>query len=177
MATVELLPKEEICFVKKINIENNYFSGVVCYTRKFSENYKMQPYTDGKDALLYHYQEDEYPSDLLDEVILQAIQQQYPKATCHTSIQMFNVDLEQNKHWKDQHHRSMVTLYIIEDAEAMSPYYAAPVKSPNRCFEVQIYKYNLNPNTQSEYDFFTCHVETTEYEELKRLQSSLGQLE
>lgn len=172
METVELLPKEEICFVKKINLENNYFSGVVCYTRKLSENYRMNPHV-GKN----NYQEDEYPSDSLDKVILQVIQEIYPNAICRTEIQMFSDRLEQNRRWLEQCNKSMVTLHIIEDTEAMLPCSAAPVTYPNRCFEVQIYKYNLNPNTQSEYDFFTCHVETTEYEELKRLKSSLGQLE
>lgn len=176
MATVELLPKEEICFVKKINLENNYFSGVVCYTRKFSENYKMQPYTDGKDTLLYHYQEDEYPSDLLDEVILQAIQQQYPKATCHTSIQMFNVDSEQNKHWKDQHHRSVVTLRIFEDAAVSLPNYTEPFMCPYQCFELEIYKFDVDPNAQSNDDLFLYHVNNTDYKEIKRLLSSFGQL-
>ena len=143
MATVELLPKEEICFVKKINLENNYFSGVVCYTRKFSENYRMQPHTDGKDTLLYHYQENEYPSDSLDRVIIEALQQQYPNATCHTSIQMLNVELEQNRRWKAQRSQSVVTLRVFEDVAVSLPNYTEPIMCPNQYVELEIYKFDV----------------------------------
>ena len=52
-----------IFFLKKISLENNAFSGVVCYARRISEVYKIRPNEKDKDKVLYiGYKENEYPS-------------------------------------------------------------------------------------------------------------------
>ena len=173
MATVELLPEEDICLVKKINLGNNYLSGVVCYTRNLSENCSMNSHVDNKN----NCQDEKWPPDMLDETILKAIKEKYPKAICFTELQVSKNRLEQNKRWIEQCSKSEVNLCVLEDVEEMSPCCNYPVKYLKRCFEVKIYKFNLNPNAQRDDEFFTCHVETAEYDELERLRSSLGQLE
>ena len=65
---IQVLPMDKLCFVKQIYLEDNHFSGVVCYTRSLTNEYKMgERNSEGHDP-------QGYPYDILDEAILYALQ-------------------------------------------------------------------------------------------------------
>lgn len=94
---IKALPSENIVFLKKINLENTYSSDIVCYARKISPQYTIVPKKNRQDILFFGYDEDEYPSDALDQGILRELQKKFPNAQCHTSLIMFDAEVENQR--------------------------------------------------------------------------------
>ena len=170
---IEALSDDKICFVKKINLENKHYSSVICYVRKLSETYKMHP-SEQKSSISVGYQEDEYPSDILDEVIMSAIQKKYPQAVCCTSLQIFNKDLEDNVYWAEQRLLTKCKFYFVEIIEEKSTNYVIPIERPNRAQEIIISYYSLARNNNDKDLLFEVEVTTSEYDKLQKLLGTIS---
>lgn len=101
----KFLPFEENRFVKSISVETvsheEPFWGDIIYVRKASEAYWYKPVPIGMtwkerfERDVYGRSEDEFPSDLLDKLILKGIQSVYPNASIKT--RGINFDLEREE--------------------------------------------------------------------------------
>lgn len=132
---IRILPMDKICYVKRIYLENNYFSGVACYTRSLTLDYKNgEPNSAGHDAK-------GMPQDELDNAILSALKQVYPDAICISNMQICNVDLDFNNNWKAQREVHEIEIWVEEMIEEQLPSYTFPIKHPRRIgrMEVELY--------------------------------------
>ena len=82
--------------------------GDIIYLRKMSSNYKMKKVevTDEKEKfnrLLKGIPQDEYPSDLLDELILQAVKRRYANAECKSSNVFLSTDIKDLQFYEGMH--------------------------------------------------------------------------
>ena len=141
---ITVLPQGQIVFVKRIYLENDYFSGVVAYTRNLTDRYKMIPKKRSKEELyLYHYGEDEYPSDELDRIILDLIRQKYPDAECRTSFQLCNTDLEGNLRWKEQRVCETIDVRVELVQPVSVPCSIEPIDGPVEQFPLPLEAYSI----------------------------------
>lgn len=128
---IKMLPNDRIVFVKKINLENTRISGVLCYARKPYDGYSMRPKKKTQlEHNMFGYQEDEYPSDVLDMKILDGVKKQFPNAICQTSILMFDKEVERNQFWMSQLNKEVFKL-IIEYVPSVYPYIGAGAEGRN----------------------------------------------
>lgn len=97
MKTIQLLPYEEIKYVKTIYVEKNFLNRVytakIVYKRNPSLNYTMD-YSKATpfENMMLSYGEDCYPCDIIDDIIVEGIRQKYPQARVCTSLMMFDVE-------------------------------------------------------------------------------------
>ena len=97
MTQVNVLPVNEIKYVKTISFTktflNQLFTAKIVYKRNPSDQYKMD---DSKqtpfEKMMYFYNEDCYPHDLLDDIILRGVRQNYPDAHIVTSLMLLDVE-------------------------------------------------------------------------------------
>lgn len=138
---IRLLPIEQWCYTKKIFLENHYFSGVLVYTRQMSKDYKIVP----KDAAnhLYLYKEEEYPCDVLDQVILSSIQEKFPDVTCRTHLRGSSMDIDDAKRWIEGREKKDVPLYIRAVENKQLPGIPFPISVPLREFGISLELYTL----------------------------------
>lgn len=101
--TISVLPIEEIRVIKQIMIvsefANNkeYSIGYILYERELSDNYKFKETPKGERDFSYYLdfpRQDSYPTDNLDEIILQSIKNSFPKSTLRNYSLICNVDKE-----------------------------------------------------------------------------------
>lgn len=111
--------------IKKINISiyrNDGFTAkaYVMYLRPFGEDYKCQPdISDEKEKFeryVYGIPQDEYPSDIIDEVIEGGIATIYPGAEIvqQSSLFLFNTDLDNLRRTTETHGRPKNISFRIE---------------------------------------------------------------
>ena len=142
--TIKSLPNEQMCFVKRLYLENSYFGGVVCYTRPLSSSYKMEIKKRSKDELyLYQFTEDEYPNDALDIAIFNTLNKDYPNIICKTSLQFFDSELEENLRWKGERDCVVSLLQIEEIVNAHNTPFVTPLTYPHRMISLKIETYYL----------------------------------
>ncbi|MEJ4087066.1 hypothetical protein [Galbibacter orientalis] len=101
--TITVLPVHEMKIIKQVNLVIQNRNGIdvtvgfILYDRKFSETYKFKDKTkDEKDFfhfITYPKQED-YPSDDLDSLILEAINSDFPKAQVKSNLLFSSSDVE-----------------------------------------------------------------------------------
>jgi len=105
--SARFLPFEEIRFIKSISVEEKRyeepFFGEIIYVRKASEHYWYKPIPEGLtwqerfERDLNGRPEDEYPSDLLDKLILKGVRTVYPHATIITKGVNFDIERDEYK--------------------------------------------------------------------------------
>lgn len=94
------IPNKYWSVQKSISLnDNNYSDMEIIYFRKFTSNYKMsspEKLTSKQhfDRCLNRIPEEEYPTDLLDNMILEAIMFSYPNARVLSSLLVFNTELK-----------------------------------------------------------------------------------
>lgn len=97
MTTITVLPNDEIKYVKSItfNVElyGRSYTGKVVYKRDPSDVYKI----DGSkrspiDEMMCYYPEECYPSDSIDDIILEGVRKKYHSALVHTHLMLFDCD-------------------------------------------------------------------------------------
>lgn len=107
MEDITVLPENKRLFIKSITFtfsgQKLIYRGTIVYARKVSEVYRMHPdpRIDNFNRCLMEYQENEMPNDAMDNKILAAIKECYPKAEMKTSLQMLNTDLKHNRRMFD----------------------------------------------------------------------------
>ena len=174
--TIKSLSNKQICFVKRLYLENSFFGGVVCYTRSLSDTYKMNIKKRSKEELyLYQYEEDEYPKDELDIAILNALKIEYQNIVCKTSLQFFDAELEENLRWKDQREVITSRIQIEEMVKAVNTPFATPLTCPRRTSFLTIEIYFLkglkfDRAKAGSVRLYPCN--TAEYEKLERLRNN-----
>ena len=89
----------EIKFVKTISYEKNYldriYTAKIVYKRNPSLEYKMDySMATPFERQMYYYSEECYPHDLIDDIILKGIQQNYPGARVSTMLMLCDVEKE-----------------------------------------------------------------------------------
>lgn len=142
--TIKSLSNEQICYVKRLYLENSFFGGVVCYTRPLSESYKMKIRERSENELyLYQYSEEEYPKDALDEAIFNALEKDYPNIICKTSLQLFDSELEDNLRWKNERNHVVSNIQIEERVNANNTPFASPQTYIQRMLSLNIEIYYL----------------------------------
>lgn len=124
---IKALPSEKIVFLKKINLENTYSSDVVCYARKISDSYTIVPNKDRQDILMFGYDENEYPCDDLDLGILDFLHQKFPNAVCHTSLIMFDKEVENQKQLAHALKLEETELLVEYSPTSLPPVVSGPV--------------------------------------------------
>jgi hypothetical protein len=120
------LNKEEMRILKHIIIISDRQNGEtelgsILYTRRFSENYNLrkQKEEDEKEEnslnrLFHEYpNQKNYPVDRIDEIILEAITNKYPKTIVRNDTILFNLDLEKIEFMKNRN--------VIKSAIYFSP--------------------------------------------------------
>lgn len=121
---IRVLSNNDISVRKNISFSIEQPQGIiqhaeVIYLRKISSNYRMKKVevVDEKEKfnrLLKGIPQDEYPSDLLDQLILQAIKKKYANAGCKSSNVLFSTDLK-NLQLYEGMHKSLCYINILPD--------------------------------------------------------------
>lgn len=100
---IRVLDNEKISIVRRIAVEKKMqWGGIahaeIIYLRRFTEQYKMQTKEVKTEQEHFHRMitgipEDEYPNDILDEVILKGINSVFPNPRKKSQILLLNTDL------------------------------------------------------------------------------------
>ena len=104
---IDYLPLEYLRVIKKIHLnDRSIIDGQVVYLRKFTEQYKMRTPQEISDTerfnrFLNGTPENEYPSDVLDDLIYDRVRDHYPLATMETKLLLFHTDLLNLRRYKD----------------------------------------------------------------------------
>jgi hypothetical protein len=113
---LSFLDMDEIRIIKQITIYSDYhylnndFVGFIVYARKLSNSYKLKnlPGDETRNGFNPNYPEQErFPNDDVDDIILKAIQNVHKKSTVRNSLKLFNVD---NDNWKQFQSRAHTTV-------------------------------------------------------------------
>lgn len=124
---------------------NEITVGSLFYKRPFSSTYNMakQAEADNKEEdrfaryLKGYPQQENYPEDIIDSIILDAVKRQYPKSFVRSYLLLFNVDLEnlatlKNKRRVESHIFLMPTFSEPSDINRfVGKEFSAPVISVN----------------------------------------------
>lgn len=166
--SINMLPKEEIFFLKKINLENTFSSSIICYARKISEQYTIHPEEKAKGEHIYFgYKEDEYPCDELDKKILEQVQIIFPNAVPQTSLMMFDVEKENNAHLLKQYKRDVQHI-SIEYIPTSYPYTGAEIYQK----DIEVFYFPTVKGNQTKYNS-NVNIVTDNQDEYKHLCSLL----
>lgn len=97
MKQVNVLPNDEIKYVKTISFSKSFmgqeYTAKIVYKRNPSANYTMDYSKQTPvERLMYYYNEDCYPCDVIDKIILNGIRQNYPEARVSTSLMILDVE-------------------------------------------------------------------------------------
>ncbi len=101
--TFKVLPTSEMKIIKKIELiisnSNNIdiIVGFIIYKRELSSNYNFIQQTKNEKSfhyLLKYPKHDEYPEDNIDQLILETIQKEFPKARLRNSLLFSTSDVE-----------------------------------------------------------------------------------
>lgn len=114
--TIRVLSKYGLNVLKKIRVStldsnNAEHVAYVLYTRDITEKYKMKEknVTDEREKmqrLIFGIPEREYPSDLIDELIQQGLQQNYPKISLQTSVLFSTYDVNELQNYREHYYHS-----------------------------------------------------------------------
>lgn len=111
MNTISFLPIEEMRILKQIIIVSDFPKdrelsvGYIVYERILTDRYKFKETnkkSDGFDYLIDFPKQELYPHDDVDDIILQAVKNLYPKSTLRNHHLIFNVDRENIDRLKDR---------------------------------------------------------------------------
>lgn len=96
--TIALLPQKLLGVKKSITFEVNDAKYQAVYFRSFTDSYKMKPvgqltFLESFNRDLYGTPQNEYPDDILDKLIRNAIKGSYTVKTTTSSLFLFNTDL------------------------------------------------------------------------------------
>lgn len=97
MTTITTLPTDKIRILKEIDVSFDFLDrphyAKIFYTRQFTPSYKMN---DGNKAtrLFFGYAQEDFPHDEIDEFIFNAVREKFQKVSYHSSIVMFDCEIE-----------------------------------------------------------------------------------
>lgn len=127
MEQVNVLPNDEIKYVKTISFSKSYMGQVytakIVYKRNPSMDYTMDysKQTPVEKMLLY-YNEDCYPCDVIDKIILNGIRQNYPDAQVSTILMLLDIEKATIEKELSNYKKEEFHIYIqpdIKDLDAL----------------------------------------------------------
>lgn len=97
MKTINVLPVNEIKYVKSISFDVELFGkvyiGKIVYKRNMSDIYKMdESKRSSIDKMMCYYPEESFPSDVIDKLLLEGVRNKYPSAHIYTSLMICDSD-------------------------------------------------------------------------------------
>lgn len=104
--TFKVLPIEEVKIIKRINIVsqdrfgNDIIIGFILYQRGFSADYKFKETKEEDRDFAYfisYPRQEDFPTDSIDDLLLQTIQNNYPKSYIFNQLKFTTSDVEQFK--------------------------------------------------------------------------------
>lgn len=128
VSTIHVLPENEIYLVRKISLfdksdrRKQPIMGTLIYARRFDKirNYIMHPHPmDQFNRCVYGYKEDEYPHDILDDLILDTMRNLFPKAERKSEILMFNVDKDKYEYIRVNYKKTEIKLMVSESLKLL----------------------------------------------------------
>jgi hypothetical protein len=128
--TIRLLSNQGLKIKKTINITCKGYHGIPCrgqivYLRDFTDQYKMYQKViinerERFERLFYGIPEEEYPSDILDQAIIEMVQQEFPNSSIKSDLLLFSSELR-DLQVLSQSKLSLVKFQIIPDVLDLSP--------------------------------------------------------
>ncbi len=100
---IKILPPEEMKIIKKINLvskirfETDVIIGFFLYERELSDNYKFKEKKKEERDFLYlstYPKQEDFPEDLIDNVLFETIKINYPKSNLHNDFLFTTSDVE-----------------------------------------------------------------------------------
>ncbi|MBQ0733894.1 hypothetical protein [Aquimarina celericrescens] len=101
--TFKILPTSEMKIIKKIELitsnsnDMDIVAGFIIYKRELSSKYSFTEQTKNRNSLhrpLKYLKHDEYPKDNIDQLILETIQKEFPKARLRNNLLFSTSDVE-----------------------------------------------------------------------------------
>lgn len=137
---IRVLSNNDLSVKKNISFSNQYPQGItqygdIIYLRKLSSNYKMKKVEvvnkkEKFNRLLKGIPQDEYPSDLLDQLILQAVKSRYANAECKSSNVLFSTDLKDLQFYEGMH-KTQCHIKILPDLSTLPQQFWGVVNGVN----------------------------------------------
>lgn len=120
---IRFLPKHMFRIEKIISLNSSsLLNGEIRYLRTFEDGYKMKKNTTTKgnefDRFLYGIPENEYPNDVLDDTIFQAVKGVYPNASVKSKLILFETDIIDLTYLKDRRIETL-KIYAISEKESI----------------------------------------------------------
>lgn len=181
---------------KTIRIESKRNDGMPCYgeivyLRNFSDSYKMNQkiVTNEKERferLVYGIPENEYPSDVLDKIIIEAVKQKwsiipYGEHDCKSESVLFTTDLKELQIYKNYY--SIAITVEVQPNWNDIPQYLLPMLNGLELVSIPIFVFC---HSKEDFDFFSkdqilCHnISIDEWkeksEEIKKLNTTVHQI-
>lgn len=121
---ITVLPQDEIRFVKTISVVQE-IGGVphraeMIYLRRPASDYKMKQASNPDENLYYGIKEEQYPSDIIDDLILEGVKKVYSEVYVRTSLLLFNTELDHYKRILPNFRKESFTIQVnphIDDIE------------------------------------------------------------
>ena len=128
--TIRLLSNQGLKIKKTINITCRGRHGIPCqglivYLRDFTDQYKMHQKViinerERFERLFSGIPEEEYPSDILDQAILEMVRQEFPNSSIKSELILFSSELH-DLQVLSQSKRSLVEFRIVPDISDLPP--------------------------------------------------------
>lgn len=115
---IRVLPEKLLRVKKTIKLNHRDFYGdEIIYFRQFTDGYRMRTSShltdeERRNRLITGTPEEEYPSDVLDELIFQTIAKEFPEAEKQTSLLLFDTDLLKMRNRTGEKIESL-TIYVL----------------------------------------------------------------
>lgn len=118
---ITVLPQDEIRFVKTISVVQE-IGGVphraeMIYLRRPMPNYKMKPASNPDESLYFGNKEEQYPSDIIDDLILEGVKKVYSEVHVRTSLLLFNTELDHYKRILPNFRQESFTIRVFPHIE------------------------------------------------------------
>lgn len=140
---ITVLPLEEVRFIKTISVVQEIagrpYRAEIIYLRRPSSDYKMKPDSNPKENLYFRIKEEQYPSDIIDDLILEGIKKAFTEVSVRTSLLLFNTVLDHYKRILPNFRKESFTIQVnphIDDIEKV-------IASGNTSFPVFIEEFLL----------------------------------
>lgn len=111
---IRVLSDSKICIIKRLFVNAGYlgrkYNAYFCYLRRFTDDYKMKNEENLSEQerfnrILNGIPEESYPSDLLDEMIINAVNLLYPNVKTNSKVLLLNSELKELRREVRQQHR------------------------------------------------------------------------
>jgi hypothetical protein len=141
---LELLPKLQCRVLKKIVIISTEKKelGTIIYTRELTDKYEFIKQTEIEFNPNNSTAKETYPSDYIDNIILESIKVRYPESYSINDTLFFKSDLQKIK--------ILTNLKIIKTKIIFQPFIAHLNYTTLRRTNINSYQYNLNIYTHRE---------------------------